>query len=401
MRWVWALSLGIFHGILGDECTFQNYGYGYSNENKACYSWPDCSGALPSGVPTFYGTVENVAGQPINIFEKWSATGANSAEYKIFNTVDNHITAIENTQIRICKNNNENPSDSQCQDNDGANQFAESATGESLLAQSVFEIVDGQIRIKESVNLKSWGGPRHELILSTDVQCTVTLRLFISPREDSGGRTVPEISFLAQDDVCIVDNLKLPSCSVRNNGVPLEFVVNEYDNIVCLYTELYSVQGGYPQLYFYTVDNMSVQFEGVDFEVSDIIRIEGPTMYSNDQYNDAVKNMNSFYLPNDPKCTFTVYTSVVSVDAIQYENIKSGELNIAVEIIGRVNQFYLKSQITDYDISIAETATAELNLLQDTTVYDINDMPPIFLDGITCTEEDLMANSQCIASPKI
>jgi len=93
------------------------------------------------------------------------------------------ILGISSENIRICKNDNRSPSetpstDSHCQNN-GIDVFAQNEDGSNANSGDYFELdnTNNRIKLKESINMKSWGGPRHELLLITTKGSDCTVRL--------------------------------------------------------------------------------------------------------------------------------------------------------------------------------------------------------------------------------
>ena len=119
----------------------------------------------------------------------------------------------------------------------------------------------------------------------------VRLRLFITPADDDSGtsndasQTPTELLFTDSSvESCIVDNLELPSCAVKSNGIPVEFTINEYDNIICLYNLYNSPE------YFYDITGISMEFEAQSFELSDPVLVNGITAIDESSFDtiDAV-----------------------------------------------------------------------------------------------------------------
>jgi hypothetical protein len=234
------------------------------------------------------------------------------------------------------------------------------------------------------------------LMTNTPTDCTVRLRLFITPAEDNiDTQTTPELSFTDSTvDSCIVDNLQIPSCAVKTNGIPVEFTVNEYDNIVCLYSSLTPESNYY---YYYDINSIGITFDADSLELSDPVLVNGITAYDQD-YSTIIQDMDSFYEPNEPKCSFYFTSSITGAAAIQYEDIKSGMVSITAQSQARINSWYASGAGGDADVSNAKTAVSTVNLDSDTNVYDVNDMPPVFIDGTSCTEAMLLLG-QCVAAP--
>ena len=61
-------------------------------------------------------------------------------------------------------------------------------TGTSITAASLFEISDSKLKLKQDVDMKTIGGPRHQIQLTTKQGCTVLSRIIILPNESSASQ---------------------------------------------------------------------------------------------------------------------------------------------------------------------------------------------------------------------
>ena len=75
--------------------------------------------------------------------------------------------------------------------------------------------------------------------------------------------------------------------------------------------------------------------------------------------------MDSFYAPNEAKCSFYFTSSITGASAIQYEDIKSGMTSISAISQARVNLWYAAANGQAGDIAGATMAVATAILDSD------------------------------------
>ena len=92
------------------------------------------------------------------------------------------------------------------------------------------------------------------------------MRLYISPPTEAYAYTATQPEMIPEDgniDFCLVDNLKIPQCSLASNGIPLHWKINQYDNILCAKDEV--PPPGYPIEIYFELDENTLQ---LDFKTS-------------------------------------------------------------------------------------------------------------------------------------
>jgi len=228
--------------------------------------------------------------------------------------------------------------------------------------------------------------------------CYIYLRLFISPSETSQ-LTTANLQFVGDSsNTCIVDNLEIPSCAVRTNGIPVQITIHEYDNMLCMFTELYNENHGMPKLYFYDVNNLTIKFNEIELDISNTVLIDGPSANDNATFVNMVKNLDKMYAPGEIKCTYTITANIIGAEAIQYENTNNGTVIVQVQTQGRINRYYIDGTLDDTLIANNKTMENTIINTTDMPVKDVNDMPPVFLDGKNCTI-DTMLTGKCVVDP--
>ena len=95
-----------------------------------------------------------------------------------------------------------------------------------------------------------------------------------------------------------------------------------------------------------------------------------------------------FFEPGQPKCTFNFETKITSASAVNYEELKSADFLLSVEQEATQNQFFLDGKMSQNPLGYKTENTASRNI-DDLSVDDIDDMPPVFL--YKCDYQDFLS----------
>ena len=203
-------------------------------------------------------------------------------------------------------------------------------------------------------------------------------------------------------DFCLVDNLEIPKCSLASNGIPLNWKINQYDNIICAKDEV--PQPGYPdaEIYFELDENSLL----LDFTASGSsptsfdTKIRTLTGYKigedrpDQAYDDFLRLLiseGSMFAPGEAKCTFDLEVKIEYAAAINYEEIQSGDFEIKVGQTGSLNRFFLFGSL---GTERASTENEAKNIFNDLAVEDMDDMPPVFIYGcndiMDCSSQEVI-----------
>ena len=195
-------------------------------------------------------------------------------------------------------------------------------------------------------------------------------------------------------DFCLVDNLKIPECSLASNGIPLHWKINQYDNILCAKDEV--PPPGYPngETYF-ELDESSLKLEfksgtsTTSFDTK-IKTLAGYKIQSDDDFRRLLISEGSMFEPGTAKCNFDLEVKMENAEAINYEEIQSGDFEIKVNQIGSLNRFFLYGSLATARVNTVNEAKNIFN----TNVGDVDDMPPVFIYGcndiMDCSSQEVI-----------
>ena len=99
----------------------------------------------------------------------------------------------------------------------------------------------------------------------------------------------------------------------------------------------------------------------------------------------------SIFSPGEAKCTFDLEVKIENADAVNYEEIQSGDFEIKVNQTGSLNRFFLDGSLTTERASSENRAK---NIFNDLAVGDMDDMPPVFIYGcndiMDCSSQEVI-----------
>ena len=99
----------------------------------------------------------------------------------------------------------------------------------------------------------------------------------------------------------------------------------------------------------------------------------------------------SIFAPGEAKCTFDLEVKIEDADAINYEEIQSGDFEIKVDQTGSLNRFFLDGSLAT---GRASTGNEAKSIFNDLAVGDMDDMPPVFIFGcndiMDCSSQEVI-----------
>ena len=274
-------------------------------------------------------------------------------------------------------------------------------------AGDLFKVDGGTVKLKSKVVMKSIGGPRHMIKLTTSTGCFVYYKVYIFP--DTGDLISAEAQL--SDTNSIIENLAFPYQSLTNNGLNPLFELKIYDNVFCAIRDECRLAptsagrsfclGGTGEnakpldLWTVTATNSGKLIDpkivgGEVIEVKDDPVVEMARFwYSKDESGVFQK-----FAPGDPFCTISVQFAWSSFDAVSLADDTSLTEILSIDkisISGAFNNVLLaNADITNRaefkPKSFTEFAQFETTrITENVDIADVNDLPAIFVDDTSCT----------------
>ena len=348
--------------------------YGVYNTVQNCYTANNCPAS--TGVPTFYGSVENEAGARVKFQKEGGCPNLlplNRCELDEIPLTG--IASIQDGAIRYCKNDFLSDGNA---DGDANEQ-----------SQNVFNLDSEVLTLNAEVDMKQMGGPRHLISLVTaDAGCIVHARIMILPKTSANAGLN-----LAVSDMKVLDEMYAPGLSYfQDTGVKLEFLVTFYDNIDCaidFYEDLGDISAKQDPLMRF--GDITVSVDGTRAGSAQQSWIECVSSHCwpvarRDKMSELDNNNGVSWGPGDGcqvKVQFDQFNGELA--AIAYQDQDKVTYNFGLneaDSIGYKSSKYngqtsiLNALDADNRVSISG-ASEDVQL----DVQDIDNMPPLFCDG--------------------
>jgi hypothetical protein len=250
--------------------------------------------------------------------------------------------------------------------------------------------------------MKSIGGPRHMIKLTTTTGCFVYYKVYIFP--DTGDLITAEAQL--SDTNSILEHLELPTQSLTNNGLNPLFELKIYDNVFCAIRDECRLSGGIclggtgenaEPLDLWTVTATNSR-KLVDPKIlgGDVIEVKenGVDEMARFWYSKDESGVFQKFAPRDPFCTISVQFAWSSFDGVSLADDTSLAEILSIDKIS-IGGAFNNSLLANADI----TNRAEFNtdkftkftqfettaITKNVDIADVNDLPAIFVDDTSCT----------------
>ncbi|CAG5103120.1 Oidioi.mRNA.OKI2018_I69.chr1.g625.t1.cds [Oikopleura dioica] len=277
------------------------------------------------------------------------------------------------------------------------------------MTSDFFYFDGGSLKLKNYVDMKLLGGPRHMIKLGTSGGCFVYYKVFIFPSFDLN----VDISLVDKTpNNRILEHLEMPTSSLINNGLNPLFKMDIFDNVFCAIRDECRLDKGACQNYDtdlskkVAIDLWDVISSSIHFKNARIVSGPKIELAKNSSEEAGLAEMaKRWYLqdesgnwlkiaPQSPLCTITIQLDWYMYQAITLiDNINKQE-TLFIEYVS-IQGAFQNVLLADADISFNRNFDGNLLATRNRTsirslfyddveIQDVDDLPAIFVIDQSC-----------------
>lgn len=255
----------------------------------------------------------------------------------------------------------------------------------SLDSSDYFEIASNKLKLKQAVDMKLIGGPRHKITIQTTTNsCNIYALIIIMPDPDAP--TTVEIEENGTESDKVIDGLAFPSSSAFiNNGKRFDFKITEYSNVVCAVQKIKDDGSAIQDLYLPSV-SMTVGDDAYNLELNSMSCHSDAQncveMVSSGTVFDSVEdNKIALWAPSEPACVFAAsFKAKDEMPAVflEEQNSITYDFQLDPTTVGHLLKKYNGQLLNVRDDYVSVSRKKGGSLSTEVEIEDTDNMPPVF-----------------------